>query len=297
MEIVTAGKGWLDIDAYGAMIAYAELLRLLGREAVAVSSVEPNDSVTKSLRGFDEIRRDYVPAENDSFIVLDVSDPENFDPIIDTRRVTEVIDHHPGYEEYWKEKIGDGAEILSIGAVCTLIYEKWRDAGLLSEMRKSSATLLAAGILDNTLNFGAKITAERDKQAFSSLLKIGGLGEEFVAEYFSGVQKGIEADICRAVKDDLKIASLGGWGEKIRFGQIAVWDGERILPEFVKQDSKFDFMNFINVSGKHSFFIASDEKIKNFFEELLGIRFEGNVARAERLWLRKEIIRESLGKK
>jgi len=297
VKVVTAGKKYLDIDAFAGMIGYAELLRLRGVEAVVVSSAKPNESVTRRLREFDEIERNYEPGVGDGFVVLDVSDPEHFDPMVDMERVEEVIDHHPGYEKYWTERIGNKAEIEPIGAVCTIIYEKWRDAGLLSEMRKSSATLLAAGILDNTLNLGAKITTERDKEALSSLSRIGELSEGYSAEYFSEIQGAVEADIPCSIRDDTKILFLEGLGREIRFGQLAVWDGERILPEVAKLGAEFDFMNFIDISGKRSVFVTYDRDIKEYFEKLLGVKFVDGIAEAGGLWLRKEILRESLLKK
>lgn len=50
MKIVTSGRKYLDIDAYASMIAYRELLRVLGEDVVAVSTALLNQSVPKMIR-------------------------------------------------------------------------------------------------------------------------------------------------------------------------------------------------------------------------------------------------------
>jgi inorganic pyrophosphatase/manganese-dependent inorganic pyrophosphatase len=45
MKVITSGSTYLDIDGYGAMVAYAELLNLQG--ALAVANAQFTDNTAK----------------------------------------------------------------------------------------------------------------------------------------------------------------------------------------------------------------------------------------------------------
>ena len=50
MEIITSGSRYIDIDAYASIIAYAKLLYLQGKSAIAISRANLNESITPRLR-------------------------------------------------------------------------------------------------------------------------------------------------------------------------------------------------------------------------------------------------------
>ncbi|HCC04345.1 MAG TPA: hypothetical protein DEP51_05795 [Clostridiales bacterium] len=109
MIIITSGRGNVDIDAYGGAIAYAYLLNLIGIKAKAVCTGNLNESITPSLLKLEYKLDDYTKSEDDKFIVVDVSYKDFFDKIVEEDKIIEIIDHHYGYEEYWKEKLGEKA--------------------------------------------------------------------------------------------------------------------------------------------------------------------------------------------
>ena len=92
MKIVTSGSAYLDIDAYAGCIAYAELLRVLGEPAKAVSSAPLNDSICASLRAGKVGLEAHVPGPHDEFVLVDVSHPGYLDPLVDIDRVVAVFD-------------------------------------------------------------------------------------------------------------------------------------------------------------------------------------------------------------
>lgn len=199
MRVITSGSAYIDIDAYACIIAYAELLRMQGIEAVALNTAPLNESISKTVRSWRAtLETVYVPSLSDTFTLIDVSDPGHFDRIVDIARVDEVIDHHPGFESYWQERIGDDAHIEFIGAACTLVYERWKAAGLLEKMSVISARLLVCGILDNTLNFGANVTTQRDIEAYDKLLVQADLPDNWTAQYFTECQEVILSDAVAA---------------------------------------------------------------------------------------------------
>ena len=51
-----------------------------------------------------EDENEMTKSEDDKFIVVDVSYKDFFDKIVEEDKIIEIIDHHCGYEEYWKNK-------------------------------------------------------------------------------------------------------------------------------------------------------------------------------------------------
>lgn len=299
MIIVTSGSRYIDIDAYACIVAYAELLRLLGKDAKAVSTATLNESITPSLRALPvEMAADYASQPDDTYILTDLSEPAYFDKIVNQDQVVEIFDHHPGFEAYWADKLGKDSHIEFIGAAATLIYEQWQQAGKLNEMGPSSASLLAAAILDNTLNFGANVTTDRDKVAYEFLSEHASLDKSWIANYFSECQQDIVADIPEALRNDTKFITFAGQDEVFCVGQMVVWDANPIMtsdlnsivttlggiqPEW--------FANIVSISEGHSYFLSENKKVQQWLQNLLGVTFDGQIAQADRLWLRKEIMK------
>lgn len=299
MIVVTSGSRYLDIDAYACCIAYAELLRLLGANAEAISTATLNESITSSLRALPtSIATNYRPRSDDTYVLTDLSDPAHFDKIVDHDHITEVFDHHPGFEKYWTDKIGKGCHIEFIGAAATLIYEQWQQTNKLTEMSQSSAKLLAAAILDNTLNFGANVTTGRDKTAYQFLSKHASLDTSWVAGYFSECQQAITADLPNALRNDTKFLKFAGLTEEFCVGQVVVWNANSFIANELdtismilgsKQEEWF--ANIVSISEGCSYFLCQNKKVQQWLHELLNVTFDDRAAKADRLWLRKEIMK------
>ena len=169
MKIVTSGSTYLDIDGYAGCVAYAELLRALGFEARAVSTATSNNSVTPAARSWPvQFDTSYRPADEDRFTIIDVSSPADLDRLASLDKVEAVIDHHPGFEEYWRRRLGGRAVIEPVGAACTLVYEAWKKSALFGALSPEAAKLMACGILDNTLNFQGGDSRRQGQKGLSS---------------------------------------------------------------------------------------------------------------------------------
>lgn len=302
MRIITSGQRYLDIDAYAGIIAYAELLQKQGVEATAISTAPLNESITQSIREWEAtLENAYIPGAQDTFTLIDVSDPEHFDAFVDREKVDEVIDHHPGFEEYWSSRIGHKSHIEFIGAACTQVYELWKSAGKFDGISVLSARLLICGILDNTLNFGAQVATERDRVAYAELIEKAELPENWTAQYFTECQACIERDIVTAITNDTKVLNFGTFEFPVCVGQLVVWDGQAILSryqevfrEHLSAIKPHWFMNLVSISEGKSYFVTDGEEVKKWISNLLAIKFEQSVAPADRLWLRKEIIKQDI---
>ena len=299
--IITAGSTYLDIDAYACCVAMRELLEHKGVKAIAYSNAHTNYSVVQSLVNTDLMLKE-LPADfnevDSRYIIVDVSDPNYIKDSVPLDKVVEVYDHHTGFEEYWQNRIGDNAKIEFIGAAATLIYREWKKSGLEHKMSKSTALLLVAAILDNTLDLTSPITTEEDINAYKELCKIAHIGDEWRALYFSEVQASIETDLKNAIFGDIKRIS----DNRIlppNFAQITIWDAQRILNKLEQirhwfEDSKGSWMiNIIDIKHRISYFVCDDSYHKKKLEEVFSIAFQNGIAKSDRAYLRKEIIKKT----
>lgn len=298
--IITAGSAYLDIDAYACMVAMAELLRLKGENAIAYSAAVFNYSVCPSLMENGQILRE-LPSKNmernSRYIIVDVSDPEYLKKSVPLENVVEVYDHHAGFEDYWESRIEDHSHIDFIGAAATLIYREWKRAGLFREMTLSTARLLIAAILDNTLNLTSSNTTPEDVEAFQMLCHHADVGKAWCAAYFSEVQTKVEADLRNALINDTKIVRDNPVLPS-KVSQLCVWDAESILRRLPEIREWFDgpwMLNIIDMQHRCSWFVCDDPGYQEKIASLFGVAFENGVAKTPDSYLRKEIIKKTIG--
>ncbi len=300
-KIVTAGSTYLDIDAYACSVAMAELLQLKGEKAVAYSNAPCNYSVCGSLIEEGQLSAQMPEDFNESdaeYIIVDVSDPDYIKDSVPIEQVKEVYDHHIGFEEYWESRIGDNTHIEFIGAAATLIYREWKKCGLQDKISRSTALLLIAAILDNTLNLTSSNTTQEDVEVFDELCNKANVGEEWCASYFTEVQANVEADLKNALFKDIKTVRNNSVLPP-RVAQISVWDSERIierLPE-IRQwfaDKTDSWMiNIIDIKHNCCHFVCDDVYHQEKIEKVFDVRFEQGVAKTSVSYLRKEIIKKT----
>jgi inorganic pyrophosphatase len=300
MQIVTSTRDSIDIDGLACVAAYAELLQKQGKEARGISTAVWNASVTPAVRAWGiPVASAVTVGPDDHFTLVDVSHLNSLDPIVNTDQVSEIIDHHPGVEAFWKEKIGDRAQIEEVGAASTLVVEHWQTAGRLPEISRTCAGLLMCGILDNTLNFKATVTTARDRAAYAALKPLAKLPENLPEQYFNDCQTAILADVTQAIIDDTKVMTFAGWEGGIEFGQLVIWDAAAILEDPIPIQATLQnrnptwCMNLVSLKDGTSYFICTHEPLKAWLGTLLDLTWNGDTADAGRLWLRKEIAREA----
>lgn len=297
ITVVTSGKKYLDIDAFAGIIACRELLKTEPNNAVfAISTAPLNQSIPPAMRKYKYKLDSQENLVNDlEYIVVDVSNPEFFDPIIEPQKIVKIIDHHTGYEKYWQEKLGKAAEIEFIGSVCTMIYEKIKAAEKEEILDQELCKLLTAGILDNTLNLKSSITTERDKKAYTELAMIGGLDESWRQEYFGLCFTEIEKNLEQAVIGDTKIEFVSENLPEV-FGQIVLpshsnFDTQVLQKAFAKYDEWM--MNVISLDDGKSYiyFGGNDSKeTKKKLEKLFQNSGQDNLIVLDKFKLRKEIM-------
>lgn len=300
--VVTAGPTYLDIDAYACIVAMAELLQLKGENVFAYSSAPFNYSISNMLADgcqiISQLPTDFIK-EDASYIIVDVSDPEFLKDSVPLNNVIGIYDHHVGAEEYWKNRIGDNSHIEFIGAAATLIFREWQISRLIDKMKGSTALLLIAAILDNTLNLTSANTTAADINAFNELCEKENINKDWCEAYFSDVQKSVEDDLKNAVFNDIKIIRNNDVLPN-RIAQLCVWDSSNILNKLsdirrwfaVSADSWM--LNLIDIKHRCSYFVCDSICHQKKLEKVFNIHFESGVAKTEASYLRKEIIKISL---
>ncbi len=298
MVIVTSGKKYIDIDAYAGCIAYAELLNLKGIKSKAISKAKLNESITKSLLNLNIKLDKYEPKEDDEYIIIDVSNKNYFDTFVREEKIIEIIDHHVGYEKYWKNKLKEKAKIEFIGSVATIIVELYEKENLINKISKDLAILLISAILDNTLNLKAKITTQRDIIAYKKLEKIIN-DKSYPEKYFNECQLQITENLKTAIENDTKIENITPILPPI-FAQLTIWDKEKILnykqiiyKTLNNLGTKW-MMNLICLKDGKSYLLVKDLEVQENIEKLFNKRFQKEIMELDNVWLRKEIIKLSL---
>lgn len=293
MIIITSGNKNLDIDAYASGIAYEKLLNEIGKPAKFISTANFNTSISSLILSLNfNVQTNYIASEEDTFIVQDVSGPETFDKIVDKNKIIEIIDHHKGYEDIWKN-CNFNCQIEYVGAVATLIFEKFVEYNKTDILTQDLCKLLISAILDNTLNLKSSATTDRDIEAYNQLQKIGNLTQEFDKEYFISCQEEINKDVISAVKGDIRTDFVKNLLPE-HFGQLLVYDINPILDKLKEIDFIFNdkewLINIINISDGKSYIYTSNKSSQINLEKLLNKKFKNNFIILNKFKLRKEII-------
>jgi len=296
--IVTAGEKNADIDVLACAIAYAELLNLEGKEAIAVVPGQFTMSVTPSILEWGaKYQSRYISDGSENFVLVDVSDPDYFAKFVNPDKVVEVYDHRVGHEDYWKEKIGENSHIEMIGACGTLIWEEFKKRGQAGNISKSSARLLIASIISNTLDFKSPLTISRDRNAYAELNIIAKLSDDWIPDYFSEQEKILSADFDNYFRADIKIFKIGS--SDLVIGQIELWEAEELL-NLRKEDihrimKEYEplawIVNVLNISKGFNYIFSKSESGKKIIEEKLSLRFDNDIVVTKELLLRKYIMK------
>lgn len=298
MIILTSGKTYIDIDGYAGCIAYRELLKLQGNEVQFVNQAKPNYSITRSLINLPIGADKYNINKDDKFIIIDLSNKKYFPSFVQETGIIEVIDHHPGFEDYWKNKLGNKAIIEEIGSVATIIVEKYEQESLLNSMDTNVAKLLMSAILDNTLNFTANIVSKRDKEAYK---KLEAITEEYdyAEKYFKETQNSISKNMEEAIKNDVKTTKMNQLLPEV-FAQLTVWEANKFIKNNEKLKSTMNsygnswIINIISLKENISYVFYSDKAVKEKLCYFLNCNFDNEKIIIKPAMLRKEILKRAI---
>lgn len=296
--IVTADKHFTDIDILACVIAYTELLNLLGKQALGVIVGPLNSSVPEEVSKWDlKYSTNYNKDDGDKYIIVDRSDNlDVFPDFVDKEKIIEIIDHHLKLRGFWKKKLMDKAIIESVGSCATLIWEKFKANGQENNITQTSAKLLYTAIISNTLDFKAFMTDERDVQAARDLEGFAGFPENWKETYFRGCEKKLLENPKKAIKHDIKTYKLKTGG-KINIGQIELWksrefieNNKDLIAEVLgSHGNELWFMSSPSISEGKNYLFTTNPTVKKLLKDTIAADFSGDIGETKSLWLRKEI--------
>ena len=163
-------------------------------------------------------------------------------------------------------------------------------------MSQYEVKLLMAAILDNTLNFKAQITTDRDKNAYNFLKKKIKISN-FDKYYFNECEKTILNNIAETIKLDTKIEKVSDSLPSI-ISQFIIWDFDTLknkINEICTELEKIgkDWMcNIIELEKGYSYILCANSEPKKKIENIFNKNYtNSNILKLDRLYLRKEIIK------
>lgn len=295
--IITSGK-YTDIDVLACAVSYKELLTKEGIKALVVLPGPFNKSITATVKKWDfKYEKTYKENSDDSYAIVDLSNPDYIPEFVDKSKIIEVYDHHFGYEKYWQDIFGPKAKIEKIGACATLIWEEYKKRAEPLSISTVSANLICTAIISNTLNFNASITSERDPVSFKELASFSKLPSNWVEKYFKEQEETLLKNPKKEMIDDTHVEKFPGLQETLIIGQIELWNSKEFVKNYRKEiksamesfKSPLWFFTSPSISEGKNYIYAENKEVQNMLEKNLKIDFVSNVATTGKLLLRKEI--------
>ena len=285
--IYVTGHKSPDSDTVCSSIAYANLLRQLGYDAVPVVLGDINNE-TKYILSAAGLERPMLleDAAGCNMVLVDHSELAQSAEGLQDAHIIPIIDHH-----------GDGSvtpgnqliyDARPVGAAATIVWIRYRDYGI--EPDRKMATVMLGAILSDTSYFKNKNTTTADREAVKELSELAGV--EDPAAFYQELYK---ASISYEGKTDEEIFSSDlreyeAGGIKYMIGCVEAYDEETaedlaarmkdVIPSAM-QDMGAD-MAYAQISIFHddisiSYIVPSDEAAAEVIEEAFGDRavFDG----------------------
>jgi manganese-dependent inorganic pyrophosphatase len=172
MSVYVTGHKNPDTDSVTAAIAYAELLKAQGQDAIPVMQGEMNPETVTVLDRFGVAAPEIMTDAGDKTIALvDHSDLNQAPDNLSADNVVAIVDHH---------KIGDVTTnnpifccVKPVGCTGTVLKQLYDIAGVAVDAKV--AGLMLSAILSDTVNFKSPTCTDEDKKAVAELKEIAGV--------------------------------------------------------------------------------------------------------------------------
>lgn len=287
-----------DLDGVAGVVAYAELLQQKGETALPAIIGNPHEEAQWIFRHFNIAppRTIENAHEFSSIILVDASDLNGLEGKILPPNVVEIIDHRKVHEA---EKFPNAkSQIELVGAAATLIAEKFTNGEV--PISKTSAILLYAAIISNTLDFKADVTTERDRRAAQWLNRTAKLPENFAQTLFASKSDLTGEKLNERIASDFAWFTLGT--KRVGIAQLEVLNAGNVVSErseeilHVLEELKklkqldFIFQNTVDLSTGKGIFVTADPEAQDVLTRLFGLHFSGVTSVREKFILRKQLV-------
>jgi len=297
--IVTSGTRFTDLDALASAVAYREIPP---EPPLVVIPGPLNQSVSREIRRWPLNFETNINGDNYDFVIVDVSELEAMPPFVRQHpdRVVEIYDHHFGFEEFWRKKLGERAKIEEVGACATLIWEELKRRRINqgnSRMTTLAANLLYTAIISNSLNLYSPLTTDRDRKVLEELKPFTNLPQNWISQYYLDLEREIYLKPEVVIRNDTKVQNIKGI--QCAFCQLELWNSRDFLREHSNRieavlreySTEAWLFNSPCLSEGRNYLYTKNEILKNLLRRVMTITFEGGIGVTNKLWLRKEILR------
>ena len=228
-------------------------------------------------------RRNFLGAHKKQLILVDHNEKNQAVNGADAADIKEIVDHHrlrtieTAGPVYFRN--------MPLGSTCTIIYLMYKEYA--QEIDPTTAGLLLAAILSDTLMFRSPTCTKVDRDAGEELARIAGIDyEEFAKEMFhAGSNLGsktadeiIHQDFKKFTVDDMTIG-IGQINSMSAEELIEIKD--KIMPELkeVAESDGLDMLFFMltNIIDESSQVVFSGAKALHTLNSAFGINSEGDV--------------------
>ena len=229
-------------------------------------------------------RRNFLGAKKKQLILVDHNEKNQAVNGADSADILEIIDHHR------LRTIETSGPVFfrnqPLGSTCTIIYLMYKEYGV--KLDKTTAGLLLAAILSDTLMFRSPTCTEIDKKAGEELATIEGVNyEEFAKEMFHAGSNLSSKTASEILHQDFKKFTVDDMN--IGIGQINSMSFEELLeikekvePELKKaaEDDGLDMLFFMltNIVDESSEVLFTGAKSQYTINSAFGINVTGDKA-------------------
>ena len=256
MSVYVVGHKSPDTDSVTSAIAYAELKKAMGVDAVPAMQGELNPEATLVLEKFGftapEVMTDGAGKE---LILVDHSDLAQAPDNLDSAELLEIVDHHKVGDITTNNPIFFCAQ--PVGCTATVIKQLFEINKV--AIPQNVAGIMLAAILSDTVLFKSPTTTDADKAACEELAKIAGVADmEALAMEMFKAKSAVEGVpmrdlIFRDYKDfDMK-------GNKVGCGQLELVDLSLVAD---MRDDLFNELKNVKSEGRHTVLLMLTDIMK-----------------------------------
>ncbi len=257
MSVYVVGHKSPDTDSVASAIAYAELKKAMGMDAIPAMQGELNPESTMVLNKFGFAAPELMTdGAGKQLILVDHSDIAQAPDNLDQAEILEIVDHHKIGDITTNNPIFFSAQPVGCtGTVLKQLYEIYN-----VEISKNIAGIMLCAILSDTVLFKSPTTTDADKQACEGLAKIAGVDDMngLAMEMFkakSAVEGVAAKDL---VFRDYKDFDMNG--KKVGIGQLELVDLSLI--DAVRDDLYSACQEVKTEGGRHSVFLILTDIMK-----------------------------------
>jgi manganese-dependent inorganic pyrophosphatase len=256
MSVYVTGHKNPDTDSVTAAIAYAELMKAQGEDAIPSMQGEMNPETVTVLERFGvaapEIMTD---ATGKQIALVDHSDLNQAPDNLSADSVVAIIDHH---------KIGDVTTnqpifccVQPVGCTGTVLKQLYDVAGVAVDAKV--AGLMLAAILSDTVNFKSPTCTDADKKAVAELKEIAGVTD--TDELFMAMLKAKSSVDGVPARDllnrDYKDFDMNG--KKVGVGQLELATLDQVADI---RDDLLKAMQDTKADGRHTVLLMLTDVVK-----------------------------------